>query len=92
MVRWDAKLVDAQFAFVTATTVNAATIGNASAVIRDEFTNTDKTVNVYSDGLYVGDQPQTQVGGNARYQVTKKLDTLRTRLFNEWYEHGYIKS
>ena len=25
-------------------------------------------------------------------RVTKKLDTLRTRLFNEWYEHGYIKS
>ena len=24
-------------------------------------------------------------------KVTKKLDTLRTRLFNEWYDHGYIK-
>jgi hypothetical protein len=24
-------------------------------------------------------------------KVTKKLDTLRTRLFNEYYEHGYIK-
>ena len=24
-------------------------------------------------------------------KITKKLDTLRTRLFNEWYEHGYIK-
>ena len=24
-------------------------------------------------------------------RITKKLDTLRTRLFNEYYEHGYIK-
>jgi hypothetical protein len=24
-------------------------------------------------------------------RVTKKLDTLRTRLFNEYYKHGYIK-
>ena len=24
-------------------------------------------------------------------KITKKLDILRTRLFNEWYEHGYIK-
>jgi len=24
-------------------------------------------------------------------RVTKKLDTLRTRLFNEYYQHGYIK-
>jgi len=24
-------------------------------------------------------------------KVTKKLDTLRTRLFNEYYQHGYIK-
>ena len=24
-------------------------------------------------------------------KVTKKLDTLRTRLFNEYYKHGYIK-
>jgi len=24
-------------------------------------------------------------------KVTKKLDTLRTRLYNEYYEHGYIK-
>jgi hypothetical protein len=24
-------------------------------------------------------------------KVTKKLDILRTRLFNEYYQHGYIK-
>ncbi len=24
-------------------------------------------------------------------RVTKKLDTLRTRLYNEYYEHGYIR-
>jgi hypothetical protein len=24
-------------------------------------------------------------------RVTKKLDTLRTRLYNEYYKHGYIK-
>ena len=57
--------------------------GNASAVIRDELTNTDKTVNVYSDGLYVGDQPQTQVGGFARYQLTKKVDLGTTFTYND---------
>lgn len=59
--------------------------GNASATIRDEATNTDKVVNVYSDGLYVGDQPQTQFGGYARYQLTKHLDFGATYTHNQKY-------
>lgn len=59
--------------------------GNASATIRDEATGTDKFVNVYSDGLYVGDQPQTQVGAYARYQITKKLDISATYTHNDKY-------
>jgi iron complex outermembrane receptor protein len=66
--------------------------GNASAVIRDELTNTDKTVNVYSDGLYVGDQPQTQIGGNARYQLTKKIDLGSTFTYNDKYYAYYDPS
>jgi hypothetical protein len=33
----------------------------------------------------ITDTPTTQIT-----KVTKKLDTIRTRLFNEYYEHGYI--
>ena len=66
--------------------------GNASAIIRDELTNTDKTVNVYSDGLYVGDQPQTQVGGYARYQLTKKIDLGGTFTYNDKYYAYYDPS
>ena len=66
--------------------------GNASATIRDEATNTDKIVNVYSDGLYVGDQPQTQVGGYARYQLTKKIDLGGTFTYNDKYYAYYDPS
>jgi outer membrane receptor protein involved in Fe transport len=60
--------------------------GNASAVIRDENTDTVKsTVNVYSDNLRVGDQPQTQVGGYVRYQLTKRIDLGGTFTYNDNY-------
>lgn len=66
--------------------------GNASAVVRDEFTNTDKTVNVYSDGLYVGDQPQTQVGGYVRYQLTKRIDVSGIFTYYDKYYAYYDPS
>jgi outer membrane receptor protein involved in Fe transport len=66
--------------------------GNASAVIRDELTNIDKTVNVYSNGLYVGDQPQIQAGGYARYQLTKKIDLGGTFTYNDKYYAYYDPS
>ena len=66
--------------------------GNASATLRDEVLNVDKVVNVYSDGLYVGDQPQTQFGGYARLQVTKKLDVSSTYTHNAKYYAYYDPS
>ena len=66
--------------------------GNATATLHDDVKNTDTKVNVYSDGLFVGDQPQTQVGGNIRYQVTKKLDFGATGTFNDKYYAYYDPS
>jgi hypothetical protein len=59
--------------------------GNATATIRDDIKNVDVKTAVYSDGLYVGDQPQTQIGGNVRYQVTKKLDVSAIYTYNDKY-------
>ena len=59
--------------------------GNASAIIRDDVKNTDVKTNIYSDGLYVGDQPQTQMGVYARYQVSKGLDVSATYTYNDKY-------
>ena len=66
--------------------------GNASATLRDEILNVDKKVDVYSNGLYVGDQPQTQLGGYVRYQVTKKLDVSSTYTYNAKYYAYYDPS
>ena len=59
--------------------------GNASATIRDDVKNTDVKTAVYSDGLMVGDQPQTQMGGYIRYQATKNLDLSATYTYNDKY-------
>jgi outer membrane receptor protein involved in Fe transport len=59
--------------------------GNATATIRDDIKNVDVKTAVYSDGLMVGDQPQTQIGGYARYQVTKGLDVSATYTYNDKY-------
>lgn len=66
--------------------------GNATATLRDDIKNVDVKTNIYSDGLFVGDQPQTQIGGNARYQVTKKLDIGVTGTFNDKYYAYYDPS
>ena len=59
--------------------------GNAAAVIRDDIKNVDVKTNIYSDGLMVGDQPQTQMGVYVRYQVTKGLDVSSTYTYNDKY-------
>jgi outer membrane receptor protein involved in Fe transport len=59
--------------------------GNASATIRDEIKNTDVKTSIYSDGLMVGDQPQTQIGGYVRYQITKGFDASATYTYNDKY-------
>ena len=63
--------------------------GNASATIRDEVKNTDVKTSIYSDGLMVGDQPQTQMGGYVRYQITKGLDISGTYTYNDKYYAYY---
>lgn len=66
--------------------------GNATATLRDDIKNVDVKTNIYSDGLYVGDQPQTQIGGYVRYQVTKRLDASFTGTFNDKYYAYYDPS
>lgn len=66
--------------------------GNASATLRDDVKNTDTKVDVYSDGLMVGDQPQIQVGGYLRMQVTKQLDAALTGTYNDKYYAYYNPS
>ena len=66
--------------------------GNATATLHDDIKNTDTKVNIYSDGLFVGDQPQTQLGGYARYQLTKNLDVSATYTFNDKYYAYYDPS
>lgn len=67
-------------------------VGNASATVRNELTNVDTQVNVYSDGLYVGDQPQTQMGGMLRYQVNRHFDVSTTYTYNDKYYAYYDPS
>jgi iron complex outermembrane receptor protein len=66
--------------------------GNAAAVLHDDVKNTDTKVNVYSDGLFVGDQPQTQLGTIVRYQVTKSLDLGGDFTYNDKYYSYYDPS
>ena len=66
--------------------------GNAAAVLHDDVTNLDTKVNVYSDGLYVGDQPQTTMGTLVRYQVTKNLDLGGDITYNDKYYAYYDPS
>ena len=66
--------------------------GNAAAIVHDDVKNTDTKVNVYSDGLYVGDQPQTTFGGYVRYQITKNLDVSGIYTYNAKYYAYYDPS
>jgi outer membrane receptor protein involved in Fe transport len=66
--------------------------GNAAAVLHDDVKNTDTRVNVYSDGLFVGDQPQTTMGTIVRYQVTKNLDLGGDFTYNDKYYSYYDPS
>ena len=66
--------------------------GNAAAVLHDDVKNTDTRVNVYSNGLFVGDQPQTTMGTIVRYQVTKNLDLGGDLTYNDKYYSYYDPS
>jgi hypothetical protein len=41
--------------------------------------------------LYIYIREMTDTTTPQITKVTKKLDVLRTRLYNEYYQHGYIK-
>ena len=66
--------------------------GNAAAVLHDDVKNTDTKVNVYSNGLFVGDQPQTTMGTIVRYQVTKSVDLGGDFTYNDKYYSYYDPS
>ena len=66
--------------------------GNAAAILHDDVKNTDTKVNVYSDGLFVGDQPQITTGLLARYQVTRNLDLGGDFTYNDKYYAYYDPS
>jgi len=66
--------------------------GNAAAVLHDDVKNTDTKVNVYSDGLFVGDQPQTSMGTIVRYQVTNSVDLGGDFTYNDKYYSYYDPS
>ena len=66
--------------------------GNAAAVLHDDVKNTDTKVNVYSNGLFVGDQPQTQLGTIVRYQVTNSVDLGGDFTYNDKYYSYYDPS
>ncbi len=66
--------------------------GNAAAVLRDDVKATDTKVNVYSDGLYVGDQPQISAGLIVRYQVTSSFDIGADFTHNDKYYAYYDPS
>ena len=67
-------------------------VGNATAVLHHDVKNTDTKVNVYSDGLYVGDQPQFTTGLLARYQVTSTFDIGGDFTYNDKYYAYYDPS
>lgn len=66
--------------------------GNAAAILHDDVKNTDTKVNVYSDGLFVGDQPQISTGLLVRYQVTKNFDLGGDFSYNDKYYAYYDPS
>ncbi len=67
-------------------------VGNASAVLHDDVKNTDTKVDVFSDGLFVGDQPQISSGLLARYQVTSTFDIGGDFSYNDKYYAYYDPS
>jgi len=62
----------------------------ADAII--ELFRKRETLEIFNKkALYIYIREITDASTPQITKVTKKLDTLRTRLFNEYYQHGYIK-
>jgi hypothetical protein len=62
----------------------------ADAII--ELFRKRETLEIFNKkALYIYIREMTDTSTPHITRVTKKLDTLRTRLYNEYYKHGYIK-
>ena len=62
----------------------------ADAII--ELFRKRETLEIFNKkALYIYIREMTDTTTPQITKVTKKLDTLRTRLYNEYYQHGYIK-
>ena len=62
----------------------------ADAII--ELFRKRETLDIFNKkALYIYIREITDTSTPQITKVTKKLDTLRTRLFNDYYKHGYIK-
>ena len=56
---------------------------NVEAELRSDLDQSITTVNVYSDGLYVGNHPMNQFGATMRWQMSKVFDFGTQWLFND---------
>ena len=62
----------------------------ADAII--ELFRKRETLEIFNKkALYIYIREMTDTTTPQITKVTKKLDILRTRLYNEYYQHGYIK-
>ena len=62
----------------------------ADAII--ELFRKRETLEIFNKkALYIYIREMTDVSTPQITKIIKKLDTLRTRLYNEYYDHGYIK-
>jgi hypothetical protein len=62
----------------------------ADAII--ELFRKRETLEIFNKkALYIYIREMTDVSTPQITKIIKKLDTLRIRLYNEYYEHGYIK-
>jgi hypothetical protein len=60
--------------------------------IRASRNSDDSQIEIFNKmALYIYIREITDTSTPHITKVTKKLDTLRTRLYNEYYKHGYIK-
>lgn len=57
--------------------------GDVSYELRSDIDQSITKGYAYTDGLYVGNAPQTQIGAKARWQANKKLDFGATYVYND---------
>jgi hypothetical protein len=81
------RYIDKHLATLFPKTQDAKT---ADAIV--ELFRKRETLEIFNKkALYIYIREMTDTTTPQITKVTKKLDTLRTRLYNEYYQHGYIK-